>query len=148
MLRDLTELLHLHTSRFYSSTVNFVNVQTYLVCASLWVAPIQVRSSHIHGTIGGTDSLCKDHYRNRLPHWKRERCRCFPCTCRLMADMTLQLGYSALVGFGVLVLGFPLQMLLVRIMFRQRKKGVVLTDQRIRTITEVLLISLFMFRQC
>lgn len=27
-------------------------------------------------------------------------------------------------------------MLLVRIMFRQRKKGVVLTDQRIRTITE------------
>ncbi|KAH9950728.1 multidrug resistance-associated ABC transporter [Amylocystis lapponica] len=49
-----------------------------------------------------------------------------------------QLGYSALVGLGVLVLGFPLQMIFVGVMFSQRKKSVVLTDQRVRLITEVL----------
>ena len=48
------------------------------------------------------------------------------------------MGYSALVGLGVLLLGFPLQMVLVKMMFKQRKKGVVLTDQRVRLTTEVL----------
>ncbi|OCH88007.1 multidrug resistance-associated ABC transporter [Obba rivulosa] len=48
------------------------------------------------------------------------------------------LGYSALVGLGVLLLGFPLQLVLVRVMFNQRKKGVVFTDQRVRLVTEVL----------
>ncbi|KAI0795014.1 multidrug resistance-associated ABC transporter [Abortiporus biennis] len=48
------------------------------------------------------------------------------------------LGYSALVGLGVLLLGFPLQMLLVRTMFGQRKKGVKITDSRVRLTTEVL----------
>ena len=49
-----------------------------------------------------------------------------------------QLGYSALVGLGVLILGFPLQVVLVRVMFNQRKKGVKLTDKRVRLTTEVL----------
>ena len=73
-----------------------------------------------------------------------------------------QLGYSALVGLGVrpssnlvnlslqltpltpsptnakvIVIGFPLQMILVMAMFAQRKKGVKITDQRIRITTEV-----------
>ncbi|KAJ7148941.1 multidrug resistance-associated ABC transporter [Mycena crocata] len=48
------------------------------------------------------------------------------------------LGYSALVGLGVLVLGFPLQMVLVRVMFTQRKKGVKFTDTRVRLSNEVL----------
>ncbi|KAF7373650.1 Oligomycin resistance ATP-dependent permease YOR1 [Mycena sanguinolenta] len=48
------------------------------------------------------------------------------------------LGYSALVGLGVLLLGFPLQMLLVRVMFAQRKKGVKITDTRVRLSNEVL----------
>jgi len=48
------------------------------------------------------------------------------------------LGYSALVGLGVLILGFPVQMICVAVMFKQRKKAVVLTDKRVRTITEVL----------
>lgn len=48
------------------------------------------------------------------------------------------LGYSALVGLGVLILGFPLQIMLVRVMFNQRKKGVKLTDKRVRLTTEVL----------
>ncbi|KAF8160432.1 hypothetical protein K438DRAFT_1985689 [Mycena galopus ATCC 62051] len=48
------------------------------------------------------------------------------------------LGYSALVGLGVLLLGFPLQMLLVRVMFNQRKKGVKITDTRVRLSNEVL----------
>ncbi|TFK36263.1 multidrug resistance-associated ABC transporter [Crucibulum laeve] len=48
------------------------------------------------------------------------------------------LGYSALVGLGVLLLGFPIQMFLVRIMFTQRKKGVKFTDKRVRISTEVL----------
>ncbi|KAE9399630.1 multidrug resistance-associated ABC transporter [Gymnopus androsaceus JB14] len=49
-----------------------------------------------------------------------------------------QLGYSALVGLGVLILGFPLQFILVRIMFMNRRKGVKVTDSRIRLTTEVL----------
>ncbi|KAJ7658484.1 multidrug resistance-associated ABC transporter [Mycena rosella] len=48
------------------------------------------------------------------------------------------LGYSTLVGLGVLLLGFPLQMVLIRIMFAQRLKGVKLTDTRVRLSNEVL----------
>ncbi|KAF9472565.1 multidrug resistance-associated ABC transporter [Pholiota conissans] len=48
------------------------------------------------------------------------------------------LGYSALVGLGVLILGFPIQIFLVKIMFTQRKKGVKITDKRVRLTTEVL----------
>ncbi|KAF8235236.1 multidrug resistance-associated ABC transporter [Tricholoma matsutake] len=48
------------------------------------------------------------------------------------------LGYSALVGLGVLLLAFPIQMVLVKAMFAQRKKGVKITDKRIRLTTEVL----------
>lgn len=48
------------------------------------------------------------------------------------------LGYSALVGLGVILIGFPLQFTLVKVMYAQRKKGVKITDQRIRTTTEVL----------
>ncbi|KAI0635122.1 multidrug resistance-associated ABC transporter [Trametes polyzona] len=48
------------------------------------------------------------------------------------------LGYSALVGLAVLLIGFPLQLSLAKVMFGQRKKGVVLTDQRVRMTTEVL----------
>ncbi|KAJ7457054.1 multidrug resistance-associated ABC transporter [Mycena latifolia] len=48
------------------------------------------------------------------------------------------LGYSALVGVGVLLLGFPLQMILVKVMFAQRKKGVKITDTRVRLSNEVL----------
>ncbi|GJJ12857.1 hypothetical protein Clacol_007102 [Clathrus columnatus] len=48
------------------------------------------------------------------------------------------LGVSALVGLGVLLIGFPLQSIFVRMMFVQRKKGVKITDQRMRVTTEVL----------
>ncbi|KAH9849408.1 multidrug resistance-associated ABC transporter [Lenzites betulinus] len=48
------------------------------------------------------------------------------------------LGVSALVGLGVLLIGFPIQFFLARVMFAQRKKGVVLTDARVRMTTEVL----------
>ncbi|KAI0700341.1 multidrug resistance-associated ABC transporter [Cytidiella melzeri] len=48
------------------------------------------------------------------------------------------IGYSALVGLGVLILGFPFQFILVRTMFAQRKKMVKITDQRVRLTTEVL----------
>ncbi|KAJ3982865.1 multidrug resistance-associated ABC transporter [Lentinula detonsa] len=48
------------------------------------------------------------------------------------------LGYSALVGLGVLLLGFPLQILCLRIMFTNRRKGVKVTDSRVRLTTEVL----------
>lgn len=34
------------------------------------------------------------------------------------------------------MLGFPLQLVLVKMMFVQRKKGVVITDQRVRLTTE------------
>lgn len=80
-----------------------------------------------------------------------------PCHLRLPLILRiLQLGYSALVGLGVrppsrrsilatnasvlqvLLLGFPVQFILVKIMFQQRFKGVRITDQRIRTTTEVL----------
>ncbi|KAJ7591654.1 multidrug resistance-associated ABC transporter [Mycena floridula] len=48
------------------------------------------------------------------------------------------LGYSALVGLAVLLLGFPIQMILVKIMFKQRRKAVRITDSRVRLTTEVL----------
>ncbi|KAJ3915478.1 multidrug resistance-associated ABC transporter [Lentinula edodes] len=48
------------------------------------------------------------------------------------------LGYSALVGLGVLLLGLPLQFLCLRIMFMNRRKGVKVTDSRVRLTTEVL----------
>ncbi|KAJ8457503.1 hypothetical protein ONZ45_g18288 [Pleurotus djamor] len=48
------------------------------------------------------------------------------------------LGYSALVGLGVLIIGIPVQAALVSIMFKQRKKGVKFTDKRLRLTTEVL----------
>ncbi|KAF5390987.1 hypothetical protein D9757_004049 [Collybiopsis confluens] len=48
------------------------------------------------------------------------------------------LGYSALVGLGVMILGFPIQFILVRIMYQNRQKGVKLTDNRVRLTTEVL----------
>lgn len=38
----------------------------------------------------------------------------------------------------VLVFGFPIQFYLVRIMFSERRKGVGITDQRVRLTTEVL----------
>ncbi|EIN05589.1 hypothetical protein PUNSTDRAFT_46907 [Punctularia strigosozonata HHB-11173 SS5] len=40
------------------------------------------------------------------------------------------LGYSALVGLAVLLLAFPVQLLLVRVMFRMRRQGVQITDSR------------------
>ncbi|KAJ7728028.1 multidrug resistance-associated ABC transporter [Mycena olivaceomarginata] len=48
------------------------------------------------------------------------------------------LGYSALVGLGVIILSFPLQAIVVTIMFSQRKKGVKITDARVRLSNEVL----------
>ncbi|TEB30865.1 multidrug resistance-associated ABC transporter [Coprinellus micaceus] len=48
------------------------------------------------------------------------------------------LGYSALVGLGVLVISFPLQIMIVRVMFKQRMKGLKFTDRRVRLTTEVL----------
>jgi ATP-binding cassette, subfamily C (CFTR/MRP), member 1 len=44
---------------------------------------------------------------------------------------------SGLVGLGVLIVGFPLQGMLVKVMFSQRKKGVKITDQRQRETGEV-----------
>ncbi|KAG6865425.1 hypothetical protein C0991_002663 [Blastosporella zonata] len=54
------------------------------------------------------------------------------------ARLDHSLGYSALVGLGVLLLGLPIQFILVKIMFTQRRKGVQFTDKRIRLTTEVL----------
>ncbi|GLB40936.1 putative ABC transporter transmembrane region [Lyophyllum shimeji] len=48
------------------------------------------------------------------------------------------LGYSALVGLAVLIMGIPFQGILVLILFKQRKKGVKITDTRVRLTTEVL----------
>ncbi|KAJ7320835.1 multidrug resistance-associated ABC transporter [Mycena albidolilacea] len=51
---------------------------------------------------------------------------------------TDSLGYPALVGLGVIILSFPLQAIVVTIMFSQRKKGVKITDTRVRLSNEVL----------
>ncbi|KAF8915697.1 multidrug resistance-associated ABC transporter [Mucidula mucida] len=48
------------------------------------------------------------------------------------------LGYSALVGVGVLVFSFPVQILMAKMMFMLRKKTVKVTDSRVRLTTEVL----------
>ncbi|RXW22412.1 hypothetical protein EST38_g3441 [Candolleomyces aberdarensis] len=48
------------------------------------------------------------------------------------------LGYSALVGLGVIIFGFPLQIVLVKIMFTQRNKAIKITDKRTQLTNEVL----------
>ncbi|KAJ8076751.1 hypothetical protein PM082_001174 [Marasmius tenuissimus] len=48
------------------------------------------------------------------------------------------LGYSALVGLGVLIIGMPIQGTFAYIMMQQRQKGVKITDARVRLTTEVL----------
>ncbi|KAM5532134.1 hypothetical protein V8D89_014227 [Ganoderma adspersum] len=48
------------------------------------------------------------------------------------------LGVSALVGCAILLMGGPVEFILARVMFAARKKGVVLTDQRVRMTSEVL----------
>ncbi|KAL1734118.1 P-loop containing nucleoside triphosphate hydrolase protein [Schizophyllum commune] len=48
------------------------------------------------------------------------------------------LGVSALVGLGVLIFGLPFQMIMVAVLFAQRKKGVRITDGRVRLTSEVL----------
>ncbi|KZT29932.1 multidrug resistance-associated ABC transporter [Neolentinus lepideus HHB14362 ss-1] len=48
------------------------------------------------------------------------------------------LGYSALVGLGVLLLSFPVNAVFIGVMFTQRKKGVKITDKRVRLTNEVL----------
>lgn len=55
-----------------------------------------------------------------------------------LALLIKTLGYSALVGLGVFIIGFPIQVACAIVMFQQRSKGVVLTDKRVRTVTEVL----------
>lgn len=77
-----------------------------------------------------------DYYRDSTPHCKRTFSSLFPFLS-LLSPPLLKLGYSALVGLGVLVLAFPVQYVLVKVMFDQRKKGVKITDQRVRLTTEV-----------
>ncbi|TFK19762.1 cadmium ion transporter [Coprinopsis marcescibilis] len=48
------------------------------------------------------------------------------------------LGYSALVGLGVIVFSFPIQMIFVKIFFAQRNKCIKITDKRVQLTTEVL----------
>ncbi|KAI0700340.1 ATP-dependent bile acid permease [Cytidiella melzeri] len=48
------------------------------------------------------------------------------------------LGYSALVGLGAILLGIPIQAVLIKIVYDQRQKMVAVTDQRIGFTTEVL----------
>ncbi|KAG8805929.1 hypothetical protein FRC17_005264, partial [Serendipita sp. 399] len=48
------------------------------------------------------------------------------------------LGYSALVAVAVLIFGFPIQGILVKLMFNARKKGIKITDSRVRLIQEIV----------
>ncbi|KAG9082719.1 hypothetical protein FRC07_014126, partial [Ceratobasidium sp. 392] len=48
------------------------------------------------------------------------------------------LGYSALVGLGVLIFGIPLQAIIVRRMIQARRATVQLTDKRVRLLQEIL----------
>lgn len=48
------------------------------------------------------------------------------------------LGVSALVGLGVLIVGLPFQMVMVFVMYNERRKGVKITDGRVRLTNEVL----------
>lgn len=75
-----------------------------------------------------------DHIGDWIASWKRKLSTKFVFSTLLTAR---QLGYSALVGLGVLILGLPIQTVLVMIMFKQRKKGVKFTDTRLRLTTEV-----------
>jgi ABC-type uncharacterized transport system substrate-binding protein len=60
-----------------------------------------------------------------------------------IALLISNLGYSALVGLGVMILGFPVAGLLVAQFFKARMKMVGLTDQRVRVVQEVHLLLVF-----
>ncbi|KNZ81013.1 Multidrug resistance-associated protein 1 [Termitomyces sp. J132] len=84
----------------------------------IWVAPIQVRMS--------LTSLSMIHQLRPI---------------KILIGIGLligNLGYSALVGLAVMVFGLPFQAILVMIIFKQREKGVKITDIRVRLTTEVL----------
>jgi ATP-binding cassette, subfamily C (CFTR/MRP), member 1 len=49
------------------------------------------------------------------------------------------LGYSALISVGIMILGIPLQGVIVKFMFKARKKGIKITDSRVRLLQEVCL---------
>lgn len=55
-----------------------------------------------------------------------------------IALLIANLGYSALVGLGVLIFGLPIQGIFAVIMMKQRQKGVKITDARARLTSEVL----------
>ncbi|EPQ52804.1 multidrug resistance-associated ABC transporter [Gloeophyllum trabeum ATCC 11539] len=55
-----------------------------------------------------------------------------------LALLIYNLGYSALVGLGVFIFGAPVQGILVAILMIARRKGLAITDQRIRLTSEVL----------
>ncbi|CAE6417184.1 unnamed protein product [Rhizoctonia solani] len=48
------------------------------------------------------------------------------------------LGYSALVGLGVLIIGIPIQAIMVQRMIQARRSTVQLTDKRVRLLQEIL----------
>ncbi|KAG2004853.1 ATP-binding cassette transporter [Coprinopsis cinerea AmutBmut pab1-1] len=48
------------------------------------------------------------------------------------------LGYSALVGLGVIIISMPVQGILVKIFFNQRAKCIKITDKRVQLTNEVL----------
>ncbi|KAJ7123626.1 multidrug resistance-associated ABC transporter [Mycena epipterygia] len=74
----------------------------------------------------------------RLDQFSQFGHKCVGISFSILANLPLSLGYSALVGLAVLLLGFPLQGVLLKIMFSQRKKGVKITDTRVRLSSEVL----------
>ncbi len=113
---------------------------------SIWVAPIQIAIG-IGLLIGNASRFiitppCRNANKRRssldgLLRSRRTWCTYLSLLCLITTELPAQ----------VLLLGFPIQFLLVKMMFAARSKGVVITDQRVRLTTEVRGIRLINFLQ-
>jgi ATP-binding cassette, subfamily C (CFTR/MRP), member 1 len=86
-------------------------------CHQVWVSPLMVRS-----------------------HFLTARTRKADCLKIILALGLLigNLGVSALVAVAVLVLGSPVQAIIVKLMFKVRMSGMLITDSRVRLLQEVV----------
>lgn len=124
--------------------------------ASIWVSPIQVEVPVTSSLIFPPRTFFElDYHRNRSSpryreyfyqikrtvcdssiHWiARVFCACW--TWRKFKSSTSFRNFLDDHLNQVLLLAFPIQMVLVRVMFSQRAKGVAITDTRVRLTTEV-----------
>ncbi|KAL0574913.1 hypothetical protein V5O48_007057 [Marasmius crinis-equi] len=129
-MQEVASLLTIHTTNLC------VNLGLWSRASTVFRKSLRLsgkaRADHTTGeimTMISTDATRVDHF---AILWS--------CPVELIVGIGLlikTLGYSALVGLGVLILGLPVQGIFAVIMMKQRQKGVKITDARVRLTQEV-----------